>query len=145
MNDIDFFRLLYSQYKEDLDAILKYKKNGTNFYHFFTDKINIDFFEQNKKNGRGTIPFSSYKSFLDFYTEIEQIIVDIEIIRYQGTFFDKIERVLFHRDISITEYNEEGIRERLYIEYKNDNYSSILIGKEILYNNEKIAETINND
>ena len=57
MNDIDFFRLLYSEYKEDLKAVLKYKKNGTNFYHFFTDKINIDFFEQNKKNGRGTIPF----------------------------------------------------------------------------------------
>ena len=145
MNDIDFFRLLYSEYKEDLKAVLKYKKNGTNFYHFFTDKINIDFFEQNKKNGRGTIPFSSYKSFLDFYTEIEQIIVDIEIIRYQGTFFDKIERVLFHRDISITEYNEEGIRERLYIEYQNDNYSSILIGKEILYKNEKIAKTINHE
>ena len=36
MNDIDFFRLLYSEYKEDLKAVLKYKKNGTNFYHFFT-------------------------------------------------------------------------------------------------------------
>ena len=57
MNDIDFFRLLYSEYKEDLKAVLKYKKNGTNFYHFFTDKINIDFFEQNKKKRKRHNPF----------------------------------------------------------------------------------------
>lgn len=146
MNDIDFFILLYSEYKEDLELILKNKINGTSFYHFFDTNININFFEQNKKKGKGAIPFSSYKSFLNFYIEKGQVIVDIEIIRYQDTFFDKIEKVLFHRDYSITEYNEKGIKESQYRKFRNDNYSPILIGKENIFDEKgTVIETIDND